>query len=590
MTDTKNLITDNIDVWTSALQRKSGVGRGSSKKLNLYGIKKLRKLILELAVRGKLVPQDPSDEPASELLKKVKPEKERIAKEGKFKDFIEDSAINKSNHFKLPPSWTWCQLGEISAIARGGSPRPIKSFITEADDGINWIKIGDSKRGSRYITSTEQKIKPEGISRSRQVYKGDLILSNSMSFGYPYIMNITGCIHDGWLVIRLPETLISKLYLCNLFLAPYVKNAFAHASSGAVVQNLNADKVKALNIPLPPLPEQKRIVAKVDELMALCDQLESQTESSITAHETLVETLLSTLTNSKNSEELSENWARIALHFEILFTTESSIDKLKQTVLQLAVMGKLVPQDDNDEPASVLLEKIAKEKERLVKEGKIKKQKVLPGITEGEKSFELPKGWEWCRLEDIVDIRSGITKGRKLAGRQLVSIPYLRVANVQRGYLDLLHIKEIEIPKDEVEKYSVLERDLLITEGGDWDKVGRTAIWNSEMLYIGHQNHVFKARIILYEQNEKWLEKYLNSQYARDYFAGSSKQTTNLASINKTQLRGCIVANPPLLEQQRIVTKFNELVELCDQLKGKLINTQATQLNLADGFIRSTIK
>lgn len=245
----------------------------------------------------------------------------------------------------------------------------------------------------------------------------------------------------------------------------------------------------------------------------------------------------------------------------------TGIKKLRELILELAVRGKLVPQDPNDEPASVLLERIAVEKARLVKEKKIKNEKPLSAISEDEKPFELPKGWEWCRFEDIFDIQSGITKGRKLKNRVLTTVPYLSVANVQRGYVDVTGIKSVELPVDEVEKYQVLTGDLLITEGGDWDKVGRTAIWADEMPYVAHQNHVFKARKFLQEQDESWLEMFLNGPSARDYFAGSSKQTTNLASINKTQLRGCLIAIPPKNEKSCIVAKVDELMTLCDQLE-----------------------
>ncbi|HCT2509194.1 TPA: restriction endonuclease subunit S, partial [Aeromonas dhakensis] len=157
-------------------------------------------------------------------------------------------------------------------------------------------------------------------------------------------------------------------------------------------------------LPIPPLAEQKRIVAKVDELMALCDQLELRSESQLVAHQTLVEALLATLTDSSDTEELAQNWARLNTHFDTLFTTEASIDALKQTILQLAVMGKLVQQDPCDEPATALLERIAAEKARLVKEGKIKKPKALPEIGKEDKPFELPAGWEWSMLAEIAAI------------------------------------------------------------------------------------------------------------------------------------------------------------------------------------------
>ncbi|MEM8437965.1 restriction endonuclease subunit S, partial [Morganella morganii] len=160
-------------------------------------------------------------------------------------------------------------------------------------------------------------------------------------------------------------------------------------------------------IAIPPAEEQLRIVSKVNELMSLCDQLEQQSLLSLDAHQQLVETLLATLTDSQNAKELAENWVRISQHFDMLFTTEASIDALKQTILQLAVMGKLVPQDPDDEPASELLKRIEQEKAELVKEGKIKKQKPLPPVSDEEKPFELPEGWVWCRLAELVAIKGG---------------------------------------------------------------------------------------------------------------------------------------------------------------------------------------
>ena len=248
-------------------------------------------------------------------------------------------------------------------------------------------------------------------------------------------------------------------------------------------------------------------------------------------------------------------------------------------------MGKLVPQDPNDEPASELLKAIGLEKQQLVKEGKIKVQKPLPKMNPEETPYVLPNTWEWVRFEGIVEISSGVTKGRKLNGKEILLLPYLRVANVQRGYLNLDIIKDIEIANDELERFELKAHDLLITEGGDWDKVGRTVIWNAEIPQCIHQNHVFKARRILSYQNEKWLEQYLNSSVARDYFANASKQTTNLASINKTQLRGCPIPIPPLLEQHRIVEQIDRLMEFCDRLEESIEATKIKQTDLLNAIM-----
>ena len=239
-------------------------------------IKALCQTILNLAVRGKLVEQDPNDEPAAELLKRIAKEKTQLVKVGKFNTLDSDLPRDEASFlFSVPSNWAWCYLDDLAAIARGGSPRPIKSYLTDDPDGIPWIKIGDSLRGHIYIDGTEQRVRPEGLAKSRLVFPGDLLLSNSMSVGYPYITNLEGCIHDGWLVIRTPDALINKLYLHTLFLSDHAKAAFSEAASGAVVQNLNTDKARRLSVPLPPLAEQDRIVAMVDELRALCDRLEA---------------------------------------------------------------------------------------------------------------------------------------------------------------------------------------------------------------------------------------------------------------------------------------------------------------------------
>ena len=256
-------------------------------------IKRLRQTILNLAVHGKLVAQDPSDEPAADLLKRIAKEKARLIREGNFNSANEKLAPNSgSNAFSIPLNWSWCYLDDIAVVARGGSPRPIQAFLTDDPKGIPWIKIGDSTRGSIYIEQTKERIKPSGLAKSRLVIPGDLLLSNSMSFGFPYITKVKGCIHDGWLLIRTPERLVDKLYLHKILLSDSTKSAFADAASGAVVQNLNADKARRLALPLAPLAEQHRIVAKIDELMALCDGLEASLNASNTARQRLLEALL----------------------------------------------------------------------------------------------------------------------------------------------------------------------------------------------------------------------------------------------------------------------------------------------------------
>ncbi len=232
---------------------------------------RLRQSILQEAIQGRLVPQDPKEEPASELLKRIRKEKEQLVKEGKLKKKdLESKPIEEDEiPFEVPESWEWVRLGFAAQIARGGSPRPIKDYLTESSDGINWIKIGDTDKGGKYINSCKEKIKPEGLKKSRKVHPGDFLLTNSMSYGRPYITNIEGCIHDGWLVISPFASVFEQSYLYYVLSSPFAFNQFSGRVAGAVVQNLNSDKVADSIVPLPPLSEQKRIVAKVEELFGV---------------------------------------------------------------------------------------------------------------------------------------------------------------------------------------------------------------------------------------------------------------------------------------------------------------------------------
>lgn len=234
---------------------------------NLHtAIKQAKFKILELAIHGKLVSQDPNDEPASELLKRINPKAEIITDNGHYQ---------KNKHFEIPNTWELCKLGTISKIARGGSPRPIKDYLTNDADGINWIKIGDTTKEGKYINSVKEKIRPEGVKKSRMVHKGDFLLTNSMSFGRPYILNVDGCIHDGWLVISPIGEAYTSDFLYYLLSSSFAYEQFTNVASGGVVTNLNSDKVADTIFPLPPLAEQKRIVSKIEFIFTQMDTIEA---------------------------------------------------------------------------------------------------------------------------------------------------------------------------------------------------------------------------------------------------------------------------------------------------------------------------
>ncbi|WP_428044078.1 restriction endonuclease subunit S [Candidatus Avelusimicrobium faecicola] len=181
----------------------------------------------------------------------------------------------------LPPGWEEKTLGEVCEIERGGSPRPIKSYLTTAPTGLNWIKIGDTSPNSKYIYSVKEKIRPEGLAKSRWVQEGDFLLSNSMSFGRPYILKTNGCIHDGWLVLKQYQSNLQCDFLYYLLSSPFVQKQFQQSAQGSTVRNLNTQRVAKIIIPIPPLLEQKRIVGKLNKIFAAIDKAKSQTEKNL---------------------------------------------------------------------------------------------------------------------------------------------------------------------------------------------------------------------------------------------------------------------------------------------------------------------
>lgn len=247
-------IVENIERWFAVIDELE------SNEGDLFkAIDQAKSKILDLAIHGKLVPQDPNDESAIELLKRINP---------KF-----EACENAQYQFEVPNSWVWITIDDVCEVARGGSPRPIKDYLTDTNDGINWIKIGDADKNGKYINSAKERIKPEGKSKSRYVHKGDFLLTNSMSFGHPYILNIDGCIHDGWLVISPLENAFDTDFLYHLLSSVFVYDQFSEAASGGVVSNLNSEKVAKTIVPLPPYPEQLRIVTKVEEIFAVLDSI-----------------------------------------------------------------------------------------------------------------------------------------------------------------------------------------------------------------------------------------------------------------------------------------------------------------------------
>lgn len=572
----RDSIINSFDTWIAAQGLKSKLRIKNVDNISLEGIERLRELILELAVRGKLVEQDPLDEPAKVLVEKISVERDKLISEGKIKKQKEFPEIdNDEKHFKVPDGWHWVRIETVGHD--WGQKEPTGEF--------NYIEVSGIDSDKGIINSTSLLTHTNAPSRARKIVKKGTVIYSTVR---PYLKNI--CVVDkdyfpepiastAFAVLH-PLQMMPGKFFAYYFRSPVFVRYVESIQIGIAYPAINDKQFFGAVVPLPPVAEQHRIVAKVNELMSLCDELEQQETNHLKSHQLLVETLLGTLTNAADAKEFQTAWSRLAQHFDDLFTTEDSIDQLKQTILQLAVMGKLVPQDPKDEPASVLLEKIAQEKEKLVEEGEIKRQKPLPEITEEERRFELPIGWKLVRLGNTGIGSTGKTPSTNVGEYFGGKIPFIGPGQItQAGAIT-------ESDKSLTEKgclYSEVANAgdiFMVCIGGS---IGKAAIVTSKVAFNQQLNCISPLLI-----STQYL---LNAMNSKHFQLELIKKSTGSATpiINRGKWEELIVSLPPLNEQHRIVAKVDELFGFCDRLKEGIIESQKVVNLMANSIVEQVV-
>jgi len=561
-----NTLLDSLPIWLSAQTTKSA-GRGRSADNTLqYGVQKLRELILELAVRGKLVEQDANNEPATSLIERIENDLEEVAKPSKSRKSKALPGISPDDHpYKLPQGWVFIRNGKLFKLRKGKKPKN----LTEDVIGDPYLDVEALDRGNinRY---TDDESCPKASSE-------DILVVCDGSRSGLVLDGMDGVIGSTLAVIQTPK-----------WLQKYIKLIFSHgfrrwntSMKGAAIPHLDTKNLVSEVTALPPLNEQHRIVKKVDELMALCDKLEQQQADAVQAHDTLVKVLLDSLTQSADADDFQQNWHRIAEHFDTLFITESSIDQLKQTLLQLAVMGKLVPQDPNDEPASVLLEKISEEKEML-RQSEGMKTKASEELEDKEKYISSPESWAWIRIGNtskFIDYRGGTPK-KVESGRRLIT-----AKNVRYGYLDIEPQEFIT----EDDYHSWMTRGFPKT--GDILFTTEAPLGNVASIDI-QEDFALAQRVICMQWHIPEISSFMLIQMMAKPFQNQlidNATGMTATGIKAAKLKEIPVVLPPLAEQHRIVKKVDELMALCDQLKDRLNQAQILQQQLADAVVEQTV-
>ena len=542
------------------------------------GVARLRELILSLAVQGKLVPQDPVDEPASVLLTKIRAEKDRLIAEGKIRRDKPLAAIAEGEKpLGLPVGWEWVRLGALLPFRIGKTP-PSKDPQYWADSGHAWVSISDMNHfGEVFETGRKITDRGAGVFGYDLLPSGTLIMSFKLTIGKISVLRVPAY-HNEAIVSFTPLSGLDSGFLKYMLPTVAKTGASKDALMGAT---LNTESLSNLVIALPPHSEQSRIVTRVEMLMRLCDALEAKGQLEAAQHAQLVSTLLGALTASTTPEELADHWQRVAQHFDLLAGRPEAIDALEQTLLQLAVRGLLVPQDPTDEPASALLQRIRAEKDRLIATGQIKRDKPLPPITDEEKPFELPVGWEWVRWANIAMKIGDID--HKMPSEAKDGVPYVSPRDFYgTNDIDFDGAKKIAY-SDYVELASKIRPevgDLIYPRYGTIGVV-RKVTTDREFL-ASYSCAVIKVLRGFIEPDYQYL--FSVSGCAKAQAASATNKTTQ-PNVGLKSIQEFLVPLPPLPEQSRIVTRVTVLRRLCADLRQRLAERQSVQARLAEALV-----
>ena len=558
------------------------------------GVARLRELILSLAVRGKLVPQDPGDEPASVLLQRIRAEKERLIAEGSIKrDKPLPPISEQEKPFDLPEGWEWVRLSDLTQKIGAGST-PLGGREVYVSTGIKFLRSQNVWNDGLRLDGVAY-IKPETHAKMRST----VVISNDLLF------NITGASIGRCAVVpvdfdeanvsqhvTIVRTVFPALnaFLHKVLVSRHVQQAVMDVQVGVSREGLSIAKLGLFLTPLPPVEEQSRIVARVDELMRLCDTLEAKGRLEAEQHTRLLDSVLGTLTDSATPEELAANWQRVAEHFDLLLDRPEAVDVLEQTILQLAVRGLLVPQDPADEPASSLIQRVRQEKERLIAEGKAKLDKSVQLVAEDEQQPALPEGWSWTQLREIVvSSEAGWSPSCEETPRRDGRWGVLKVSAVSWGSFDSTANKELPLELDPRPELEVRDGDFLLSRANTADLVARSVLVVAPPPMLMLSDKIIRLKLSP-QVDARYINLFNNGDDARIYYAERASGTSSsMKNVSREVVLGLPVALPPLAEQARIVARVTELRRLCTELRQRLAASQATQSRLAASLVESVL-
>ena len=430
--------------------------------------------------------------------------------------------VDEEIEYEIPENWAWVRIGNVCNIVNGFTPkRDNPEFWTNGD--IPWFTVADIHTQGRFINRTEQYITEKAVGSKdseRIVPPNSILICCTASVGEYAYTNIPLTTNQQFNALIIKDNYKDILYSMYLYyFSQTLKKTLLNVAGKTTFSFISVAKLSNVLIPIPPLEEQHRIVAKIEELLPFVDHY------------------------AEAYEKLEK--------FNVKFPED-----MKKSILQYAIQGKLVEQRPEEGTAEELYKEIQEEKQKLIKEGKIKKEKPLAEITEDEIPFDIPNTWKWCYLGEIFTHTAGKALNAKNTTGE--KHKYITTSNVYWDHFELDNLKEMYYTEDEIEKYSVQYGDLLVLEGGD---VGRTAIWDLHISYC-IQNHIHRLRPYI-EINIKYFYYVMMYLKFRGDIAGKG---IGIKGLSANALHCINIPLPPLEEQHRIVAKLEELLPYCDQL------------------------
>jgi type I restriction enzyme S subunit len=559
-------------------------------------IPRLRRFILDLAVRGKLVEQDPNDEPACKLLKRLQAEKARLMKEGKASDVKPSRlATPEDQQYAIPAAWQWERLGNLVQSMANGIYKPSGFY---ADDGVLCLRMYNIKDGHinfdnpKRITLTDEEL---------NVYRlmpGDLLVNRVNS---KELVGKAACIppceeevifESKNIRLRLMELGVLPPYISLLFQTLFYRTILeGHAKQACGQATVNQPQLAALPVPFPPLAEQHRIVAKVDELMGVCDRLEAAQAQRERRRDRLAAASLHRLNRPDDNANTKAFRAHARFHLDHLprlTVRPDQIPALRQTILNLAVRGRLVPQDRNDGSAAQLFTQIQTMKERLAKDGTIRREKPLPHVAKDELPFEVPASWAWTRIGTC---SLTVEYGTSVKSHHIEDgVPVLKMGDIQAGRVLLGGQKMVPKTIDDLPQLFLKRFDLLYNRTNSAELVGKTGIFLGDDDTYTFASYLIRLRFCLELTSAIYVNLAMNAPYFREtQIVPELNQQCGQANVNGTKLRHMLVPLPPLAEQRRIVAKVDELMAVCDRLESQLTAAQTESRRLLEAVLHEAL-